>query len=200
MEKREANTRLKAISDMIDTALNNKQPMLMSTYHMLETIQEIALGLDQEEQPPVKTSEKLQHVIISCDASITENPGGQASVGFVIQYKDEPKVSMSQLTKAKSNNEGEYDAVYVALTTLMDLKHAPNTPIEVRSDSKLVVDQINGDMKCNKKELKRRRDLIRELIQSLPVPVTVTWRPRNSTPELEEANYLAQDALGVSRH
>jgi ribonuclease HI len=203
MERDEALERLNAISEMIDNVFNNRQPMLVSTESLLERIQNVALGID-DQQAKAKTSPVLDHIIMSCDASITQNPGGTVAVGAIVEWPDgypNPPMKIQQIMpKSDTNNQGEYDAIYTGLTSLMNLHNNPGCEIEVRSDSKLVVDQLNGRIKCNDEKLKRRKDIILELVTALPVPVRFVWRPRNSTPALEQANYLAQDALGVSRH
>ena len=152
-----------------------------------------------EYQPPAGEAPS-NHVIISCDASIKENPGGPSSIGFVIRKPREKPVGMSKPSPATSNNQAEYDAIYEGLSTFFNLNNNPGCKVEIRSDSKLVIDQLNGDMKCQDKSLMKRRDAIREFIKALPVPIEFKWRRRNSTKDLEEANYLAQDLLGVSRH
>jgi len=202
MDRAEALQRLMAIQELAQGALDDGRPMLNFTYDLLQKIQGIAHGDDGVPFPISKImTEPIKHIIVSCDASITKNPGGKVAVGVVIQVRDEPPVDFFRvMPKSNTNNEGEYDAVYVGLTQLMALRNNPGCEIEVRSDSKLVVDQINGEMKCNKPRLQRKRDLIRQLIRAIPVPVSIQWRPRNSTPALERANHLAQDALGVSRH
>jgi ribonuclease HI len=141
-------------------------------------------------------------IIISCDASITKNPGGDAAVGFVIRFPEKeeiPEIKMSRRTPSKTNNEAEYDAVYEGLVTLFN-KHTPLYPVEVRSDSMLVVRQLNGTYKSNKPELSRKAQSIHELVRATGHPVTIEWRERNSTPDLMSANFLAQDLLGVKRH
>lgn len=143
---------------------------------------------------PNKQEEK---VIISCDASITKNPGGDAAVGFVIECPGSKTLKISKGTPSRTNNQAEYDAVYEALTTLFDLKNNLSYPVEVRSDSKLVIRQLNGEWQCNDKDLDRRRKIILELVNQLPVEIKFVWFPRNSTPALKLANNEAQNYLGV---
>lgn len=213
MDGDEAKQRLLTIAERCQAELNSGRPMLTRDYDVLYSLWRVAWGDDDGDnvkgkeavyyEGPISMArpESLEHVIISCDASITENPNGKVAVGVVIEFKNEKPIELFRKVK-KSNtcNQGEYDAVYYGLTQLMALKNNPGCEIEVRSDSQLVVNQLNGKWKCNDPELKRRRDSVLELVESLPVPVSFQWRPRNSTPALEQANYLAQDALGVSRH
>jgi len=195
----EANNRLATIIEMIDRALLC-DPMLVTTERLLRNITAIAQGADEvilnEPSPPA-----LDHIIASCDASIKENPGGPSAVGIVILMPQQPNpIQISQASPAKTNNQAEYDAVYIALTTLFDRHNNPQCNVEIRSDSQLVIKQLNKEIECHDKDLQRRRDRILELVTALPVPVIFVWRPRNSTPELKLANYLAQDYLGVPRH
>ena len=202
MSHAEAIQRLASIEDICRRALTSGRPMMTYEWDLLQQIRVVASASDEtvtriSDQIP----QPLDHVVISCDASITENPGGQVAVGVVIEYKGEPAVELyRRVRNSSTNNQGEYDAVYFGLTELMAIKNNPGCEIEVRSDSKLVVDQLNGSMQCKDPALQKKRDNILELIQNLPVPVSVQWRPRNSTPALEKANFLAQDALGVKRH
>lgn len=203
MDQSEAIQRLLSIEELVDNELKSGNPMLTASWDLLNKILNIATGCDNRPIETISRSMKkpLNHVIISCDASITENPGGEVAVGVVIEYKNnEPLHFSRRIRKSKTNNEGEYDAIYFGLTQFAALHNNPGCEIEVRSDSKLVVDQINGTINCNKPELLKKRDNIRELIETLPVPVSFQWRPRNSTPALEQANYLAQDMLGIKRH
>lgn len=200
LTEEEAKERLYITLDLITDFRKQNPPMLTSTWDLLNKVEATILG--QEIQPSISNVkvEPLDHVIVSCDASIKKNPGGPSSVGYVIEYKNEKPLKFSRRTGSTTNNQAEYDAVYSGLTHLVDLKNNPGCEVEVRTDSKLVVDQLNGKMKCEKPELARRRDAILDLVKSLPFPVSFQWRPRNSTPALEEANFLAQDQLGVARH
>ena len=194
MDDKEAKDRLDAIKELIEKNLDSRSPVLL-----LE-LRSIANGTEEEEDlSNLLKVDQENKIIISCDASIKVNPGGPSSVGVVIEGHGN-RLELSQGSPATSNNQAEYDAIYFGLTTLMNLSNNPGKSIEVRSDSQLVIRQLNGDIKCNDEKLAKRRDIILELVKVLPVPVSFQWRPRNSTPELKQANYLAQDFLGVTRH
>ena len=203
MELSEAKARLEAVAETCKRGLDSGQPILTSTYDLLRSV--IAIAEEEEELPEriCKMKEKdLDHIIASCDASIKENPGGPAAVGVVIERPVKLGSSnqvVSKRSKATTNNQAEYEAVYLALVTIMNLHNNPGCEIEIRSDSKLVIDQLNNDMECHNEKLKEKRDGILEFVKALPIPVRFVWRPRNSTPELREANYAAQDELGVPR-
>lgn len=195
MDEQELRDRLESIADIIERNLDLRAPIL------LLQLRAIARGTEEElnENEILKKTPKEDKIIISCDASIKVNPGGPASVGCVIEIGNKP-LQLAQGSNATSNNQAEYDAIYFALTTLMNLNNNPGKPLEIRSDSQLIIRQLNGDIKCSDEKLQRRRDLILEYVKQLPIPVKFVWRPRNSTPELKLANHLAQDFLGVPRH
>lgn len=176
-----------------------KNDTLVSTRDFLLSLISF-LKEDDTDQEVNKKSEDRQ-VMISCDASIKENPGGPASIGVVIQYDQwkEP-MTIARGSKATTNNQAEYDAVYEGLTSFFGLINNPGCPVTIRSDSQLVIKQLKKEIECLDKKLLKRRDTILELVLELPVAIRFEWLPRNSTPELEQANFLAQDVLGVPRH
>lgn len=200
----ENQERLETIAEIVAYAMENSDNMRMKEYKTLTKIYEVATDLsDVVITPPV-----LDHVVISCDASITENPGGQAAVGFVVELprrlikidKMSSVQGFSKRVSATTNNQAEYDAIYEGITTFFHLHNNPQCKVEIRSDSRLVIEQLKGNMKCNDAKLQRKRDLILELVQELPVEIEWCWRPRNSTPALENANRLAQTSIGVKPH
>ena len=96
------------------------------------------------------------------------------------------------MTLPEANN-----AVYTGLMTLFNLFNNPHCKVEVRSDSLLVINQINNKVKCKDDSLKNRRGIIQEFVRVVPVDVEFKWRPRCSNPALSRADYLAKEALGV---
>lgn len=186
--------RLNAIVEYIDRLLSVSSPLYLLEIKAFATGEELTL------EDTFLKKQKIDKIIISCDASIKVNPGGPSSVGVVISIPGSKNLELAQGTPATSNNQAEYDAIYYGITSLIDLHNVPQFPIEIRSDSQLAIKQLNGDMKCNDESLQKRRDIILELVKSLPTEIKFVWRPRNSTPELKLANYLCQDYLGVARH
>lgn len=194
----EKQERLDIISEVVSDALQKHGANLtVRTYNLLSDILSISA-------PEGFISEKK--MILSCDASITKNPGGRAAVGVVIEdfterHKAKPaNLEVGQLTPSKTNNQAEYDAIYFGLTTLFGLHNNPGYPVEVRSDSQIVINQLKNTNNCNDKKLINKRDLIWQLAESLPVEIRWVWRPRNSTSAMKIANNIAQDLIGVKNH
>ena len=192
--EKEANDRLRTIIDMVDRAIVS-EAMLSETERLLRRILSVANGTE-DELPADPRQKPLDHMIISCDASMRGNPGGVAAVAAVIQFPTNAKAQVPekyhQPSAAKTNNEAEYEAIYFALTTLLARHNNPMAVIEIRSDSRLVIGQLNKEMECNEPRLQKMRDAIAELVNTLPTPTFFTWWPRCSTPELKLANDLAQ--------
>lgn len=191
--------RLEEIYNTVSDEIASGRDMLVSTRRLLQRVIELATGEDNKQSESVQedTSNKI---VISCDASIKVNPGGQAAIGAVIRIPGEPKLVISKHTSATTNNEAEYDAIYEGMVALVNLHNRLRYPVTIRSDSQLVVKQLSGEYQINNDTLKRKCQSIHELAAAMKVPVAIEWKPRNSTPDLTEANFTAQDAIGAKRH
>jgi ribonuclease HI len=200
--------RLDAIKEMVELAIVSDKNMSVNMKILLERISAVAQGKEDELQEEV-ISVKLDHIIISCDASITKNPGGQASIAFCIQdpNREENFVQSKKLPNyISTSNAAEYAAIYEAIATLLNVNYIPRHHVEIRSDSQLVIRQLQGKYKCNDENLAAKRDAILELLMDLPAfepgkpSFSFVWRPRCSTPELRLVNFEAQKAIGVRPH
>lgn len=193
--------RLEEIYNLISDEIASGRDMLLSTQRLLNKVLDLALGKEDMEETVETKAEQEEVITVSCDASIKKNPGGPAAIGAVVQIPGEEKIlKIAKHTPATTNNEAEYDAIYEGLLSLVNLRNRLNFPIVVRSDSQLVVKQLTGEYKISNESLKRKNQAIHELAAAMKVPVKIEWHPRNSTPELTEANFMAQDTLGVKRH
>lgn len=134
------------------------------------------------------------HLSLYCDGAARGNPG-PASYGFVIKDQAGEKVeSGNGFLGKKTNNEAEYQAVIEGLRKIGELfasENRQNFFIDVRLDSQLVVEQLNGHFKIREA---RMRDLllkVRELEGNFK-GVSYHWIPRH---ENKEADLLANTAL-----
>ena len=93
----------------------------------------------------------MKKVIIFVDGGSRGNPG-PSSVGFIFcnekgqMFKEYSEYLGEDIT----NNEAEYQGVILALKKFKAVfgnKLAKNTEIELRSDSELLVNQLNGEYK-----------------------------------------------------
>jgi ribonuclease HI len=127
-------------------------------------------------------------VIINTDGAARGNPG-PAAIGCTI--KDEWGnliASLCQRIGRATNNEAEYFAVIKVLEKAIasGAKH-----VEIKSDSELVVKQINGKYRVKKATLKPLYQKVVQLIASLENFV-ITYVPREQN---READKLANKAL-----
>lgn len=92
----------------------------------------------------------MRKIIIYTDGGSRGNPG-PAAIGVVFcNEKGELIKKYSQFLGHITNNEAEYQAVIFALKkfkALFGKKLAQNSEIEIRTDSELLVKQLNGQYK-----------------------------------------------------
>lgn len=95
---------------------------------------------------------KEQKLIAYCDGGSRGNPGPAAIGIYIPQLKKEYSKFLGKAT----NNEAEYQAVIFALKKIKHLiggEKAEKAEIEIRMDSELVVNQLNGKYKIKEKDL-----------------------------------------------
>ncbi len=93
-------------------------------------------------------------IIVYCDGGSRGNPG-PAAIGVVIKTEKQEKTYSQFLGKA-TNNEAEYQAVIFALKKIKHLfgnEEAEKTIVEIKSDSELVVNQVNEKNKIKESNL-----------------------------------------------
>lgn len=93
----------------------------------------------------------MKKFIIYTDGGSRGNPG-QAAIGVVIcnEKEQELKKYGEYLGNNLTNNEAEYQAVIFSLKkfkAIFGKKLAENTEVDIKSDSELLVSQVNGKYK-----------------------------------------------------
>ena len=92
----------------------------------------------------------MKKIIIYTDGGSRGNPG-PAAVGFVFcNEKGQTIKEYSEYLGETTNNDAEYQAVILALKkfkALFGKKLAKNSEIELKSDSELLIKQLNGEYK-----------------------------------------------------
>ena len=132
-------------------------------------------------------------VVIEADGGSRGNPG-QAAYGAVLKDAETGAVIAEEGTAigVASNNVAEYSGLIAGLK--LAAEHAPDADIEVRMDSKLVVEQMSGNWKIRHPDM---RPLALEANRLAPFGTTYTWVPREQN---KHADRLANEALDGKRN
>ena len=127
-------------------------------------------------------------MIVEADGGSRGNPGPSA-YGAVLKDADTGEViaERSESIGVATNNVAEYRGLIAGLE--LAAEHAPDADIEVRMDSKLVVEQMAGNWKIKHPSMK---PLAAEANRLAPPGTTYTWVPRA---ENAHADRLANEAL-----
>jgi ribonuclease H / adenosylcobalamin/alpha-ribazole phosphatase len=125
----------------------------------------------------------VDRVILEADGGARGNPG-PAAYGALIRdaATGEVLAERAEHIGSTTNNVAEYRGLIAGLELVRE--HAPDAAVEVRMDSKLVVEQMAGRWKIKNAGL---RPLALQARALAPVDVTWTWVPR--------AENAAADAL-----
>jgi probable phosphoglycerate mutase len=141
---------------------------------------------------------EIRRVVIEADGGSRGNPG-PAAYGALVKDADTGRVLAEEGTTigVASNNVAEYSGLIAGLR--MAEQVAPGADIEVRMDSKLVVEQMSGTWKIKHPDMK---PLALEANRLAPFGTTYTWVPREQN---KHADRLANEALdgvrsGVTVH
>ncbi|HEX5088710.1 MAG TPA: bifunctional RNase H/acid phosphatase [Nocardioides sp.] len=131
-------------------------------------------------------------VIIEADGGSRGNPG-PAAYGAVLRDAETGEVIAEDGTAigVATNNVAEYSGLIAGLRLAEEF--APDADIEVRMDSKLVVEQMSGRWKIKHPDLK---PLATEANRLAPFGTTYTWVPRESN---KHADRLVNEALDGKR-
>jgi probable phosphoglycerate mutase len=131
-------------------------------------------------------------VIVEADGGSRGNPG-PAAYGAVLKDAATGEVIAEDGTAigVASNNVAEYSGLIAGLRLAAEF--APDAELEVRMDSKLVVEQMSGRWKIKHPDM---RPLAAEANRLAPPGTTYTWIPREQN---KHADRLVNEALDGSR-
>jgi len=134
----------------------------------------------------------MSKVVIYTDGGARGNPG-PAGAGVVIQDGDKRHEFKKYLGDDLTNNWAEYEALALALGELKKLG-LTSREVEVRMDSKLVVEQLSGTWKIKEPALKVQAAKVRAMLFDFPQHRFVHV-PRE---ENGEADRLVNEALDAA--
>ena len=131
---------------------------------------------------------KIQKLLIKTDGRSQGNPG-PAAIGAIIKDEQGKLIaSISQAIGRATNNQAEYRAIIAALKEAIELGAEQ---VDIRSDSELIVEQINRRYRVKNAALKPLYQQVKQL-QSQLKGFTITHIPRQQN---READSLAGKAL-----
>ncbi|MFC1932466.1 ribonuclease HI family protein [Chloroflexota bacterium] len=131
---------------------------------------------------------KSKQVVIFTDGVSKGNPG-PAAIGATIKNEQGKIIAtISQSIGKTTNNQAEYRAVIAALEYAIRLGA---NRVDMRSDSELVVRQLNGQYRVKKVHLKTLYQQVKQLLSQLE-GYTINHIPREQN---TEADRLANIAL-----
>ena len=134
-----------------------------------------------------------------CDgATIPTNPGGVSTYGWVA-YEDHVEIARDSgfvcEGPGSTNNVAEYAAVIWAITWLWNTQRTAN-PVEICSDSQLIIRQLQGDWQVSSNTLRPHYERARRGLRGL-AQWSLRWVPREQNiraDELSRAAYRAHVA------
>ncbi|MEV7431693.1 MULTISPECIES: bifunctional RNase H/acid phosphatase [unclassified Nocardioides] len=135
---------------------------------------------------------RFRSVVIEADGGSRGNPG-PAAYGAVLKDATTGEVIAEDGTTIgrATNNVAEYSGLIAGLE--LAAAHAPGAEVEVRMDSKLVVEQMSGRWRIKHPDM---QPLAREATRLAPPGTTYTWVPRAQN---AHADRLANEALDGKR-
>jgi ribonuclease HI len=122
------------------------------------------------------------------------NPGGTACLGYVIKDKSETIARCHNVIgkgEGMTNNVAEYSALIHALQKIRKLD-LEEEKIHLRSDSKLLVEQMNGNWKVKASLIIPLYHKAKELAAGLDI--VIEWIPREENEEADKLTRLAYDS------
>ncbi|TLP73205.1 reverse transcriptase-like protein [Nesterenkonia sphaerica] len=134
-------------------------------------------------------------MIVEADGGSRGNPG-IAGAGALVRDRQGALLAVKAVPLGKaSNNVAEYTGLIAGLELARQID--PGASVEVRMDSKLVVEQMSGRWKIKHEDMKR---LAQEASQILsPLQVTYTWIPRAENADADRLSNEAMDASAAGR-
>jgi broad specificity phosphatase PhoE/ribonuclease HI len=139
--------------------------------------------------------EEIRRLIVEADGGSRGNPG-RAAYGALVKNADTGEVLAEEGTTlgVASNNVAEYRGLIAGLTMAAEI--APDAAIEVRMDSKLVVEQMSGNWKIKHPDMRPLAMEAHRLASRGAGGTTYTWVPREQN---KHADRLANEALDGKR-
>ena len=135
----------------------------------------------------------MPRFIVEADGGSRGNPG-PAGYGALVRDPETGIVlaERSESIGTATNNVAEYNGLIAGLRAAAEID--PRADIEVRMDSKLVVEQMSGRWKVKHPDMKPLAQTAAEVAGSFP-RISYTWVPREKN---KDADRLANEAMDAA--
>ncbi|MGY4642849.1 bifunctional RNase H/acid phosphatase [Cellulomonas sp. URHB0016] len=129
-------------------------------------------------------------LVVEADGGSRGNPG-PAGYGAVVRdaVTGEVLAERADYLGLTTNNVAEYSGLVAGLRAALEID--PAAELEVRLDSKLVVEQMRGTWRIKHDDMRRLADEVRSLVD--PARVVWTWVPRAQNAAADRLANLAMD-------
>jgi broad specificity phosphatase PhoE/ribonuclease HI len=136
-----------------------------------------------------------RRLVVEADGGSRGNPG-VAGYGAVVRDADTGAVLVERAAPLgqRSNNVAEYQGLIAGLQAAAAL--APGADVEVRMDSKLVIEQMAGRWKIKHPDMRELALQARDLVAGLGA-VTWTWVPREANRAADRLSNVGMDGRTV---
>jgi probable phosphoglycerate mutase len=138
-------------------------------------------------------TDQPRRVVIEADGGSRGNPG-PAAYGALVRDADTGQVlaQRGETIGVATNNVAEYRGLIAGLEMAAEV--APGVEIEVRMDSKLVVEQMAGRWKIKHADMK---PLAMQAQRLVSVPISWTWVPRAENKAADKLVNQALDGVAI---
>jgi broad specificity phosphatase PhoE/ribonuclease HI len=144
---------------------------------------------------------QLRRLVVEADGGSRGNPG-VAGYGALVRDPESGAVLVERAAPLgiASNNVAEYEGLIAGLEAARDLVDGPD--VDVRMDSKLVVEQMSGRWRIKHEDMRRlagRARAVLDEIERAGGSVTFAWVPRGENAAADALSNLGMDGETVER-
>ena len=121
----------------------------------------------------------MPNITIVVDGAAHNNPG-VVGYAYVLYLNDKPYRAEAKIYGFGTNNEAEYQGILASLAEVQTVSSNKKlwstiSSIEIKSDSKLAIEQLKGNYRIKEDRLKTYARDINSMIKLIEKPVMLTW-------------------------
>lgn len=139
----------------------------------------------------------MSTVYINCDGGSRGNPGPSGAACVAYEESDDGSrkciLEKAVFIENKTNNHAEYAAMTLAIDFASTLKCKE---IKILSDSKLIVEQMNGNWRVKAQDLSPMYEIAQDKLQKIKdkgIKISISWVPREQNQHADQLANLAMD-------